>query len=119
MIKLRDLIKDFKVNLGKVYTDKDRPPFKTDKQIKLETKISVKGSKYLDLGGGDITSLPGPYDRDAVVFRNNRGDTLVYRDSKGIYADINNRSDERFKDLKQLVNWLNKNNYRYVGIDDR
>ena len=119
MIKLKKLLKEFKIELGKVYTDKDKPPFKTNKQIKLETKISVKGSKYLDLGDGDITSLPGPYDRDAVVFRNSRGDALVYRDSKGIYADINNRSDERFKDLKQLVNWLNKNNYRYVGIDDR
>ena len=85
----------------------------------LKEMISVKGSRYLDLGDGDITSLPGPHERSAVVFRDNRGDTLVYRDSKGIYADINNRSDERFKDLKQLANWLNKNNYRYVGIDDR
>jgi|TARA_R100000789_G_scaffold72806_1_gene68527 hypothetical protein len=85
----------------------------------LKEKISVKGSKYLDLGDGDITSLPGPYDRDAVVFRNNRGEALVYRDNKGIYVDVNNRSDERFRDLKQLVKWLNKNNYRYVGIDDR
>ena len=118
MIKLKDLLKEDKIELGKVYTDKDKPPFKTNKQIKLETKISVKSGKYLDMDGS-ITSIPGPYDRDAIVFRNNRGDTLVYRDSKGIYADINNRSDERFKDLKQLVNWLNKNNYRYVGIDDR
>jgi len=86
----------------------------------IDEKISVKGSKYLDLGGGSVTSLPGPYDRDVIVFRDNRGrDTLVYKDSKGIYADIDNRSDERFKDLKQLVNWLNKNNYRYVGIDNR
>ena len=85
----------------------------------LKEKISVKGSKYLDLGDGDITSLPGPYDRDAVVFRNNRGNALVYRDKKGIYVDVNNRSDERFRDLKQLVKWLNKNKFRYVGIDDR
>ena len=85
----------------------------------LKEKISVKGSKYLDLGDGDITSLPGPYERSAVVFRDNRGDALVYRDNKGIYVDVNNRSDERFRDLKQLVKWLNKNNYRYVGIDDR
>jgi hypothetical protein len=86
----------------------------------IDEKISVKGSKYLDLGGGSVASLPGPHDRDAVVFRDNRGrDTLVYKDSKGIYADIDNRSDKRFKDLKQLANWLNKNNYRYVGIDNR
>ena len=84
----------------------------------LKEKITVKSGKYLDMDGS-ITSIPGPYDRDAIVFRNSRGDTLVYRDSKGIYVDINNRSDERFKDLKQLADWLNKNNYRYVGIDNR
>ena len=85
----------------------------------LKEKISVKGSKYLDLGGGSITSLPGPHERSAVVFSNQRGDVFVYRDRKGIYVDVNNRSDERFRDLKQLVKWLNKNNYRYIGIDDR
>ena len=119
MIKLKDLLIEDKIELGKVYTDKDKPPFKTNKQIKLETKISVKGSKYLDLGGGDITSLPGPHERSAVVFRDNRGgDASVYKDNKGIYLDTG-RYDKRFKDLKQLANWLNKNNYRYVGIDDR
>ena len=85
----------------------------------IEGKISVKGSKYLDLGGGDIISLPGPYEKSAVVFRDKRGgDVNVYKDSKGIYLD-SGRYDKRFKDLKQLANWLNKNNFRYVGIDDR
>ncbi len=85
----------------------------------LKEKISVKGSKYLDLGGGDITSLPGPHERSAVVFRDNRGgDASVYKDNKGIYLDTG-RYDKRFRDLKQLANWLNKNKFRYVGIDDR
>ena len=119
MIKLKKLLKEFKIELGKVYTDKDKPPFKTNKQIKLQTKISVKGSKYLDLGEGDITSLPGPHERSAVVFRDNRGgDASVYKDNKGIYLDTG-RYDKRFKDLKQLVSYLNNNKYRYVGIDDR
>ena len=84
----------------------------------IEEKISVKSGKYLDMDGS-ITSLPGPHERSAVVFRDNRGgDASVYKDSKGIYLDTG-RYDKRFKDLKQLVNWLNKNNYRYVGIDDR
>ena len=84
----------------------------------IEEKISVKSGKYLDMDGS-ITSIPGPYDRDAVIFSDNRGgDAKVYRDSRGIYLDTG-RYDKRFKDLKQLANWLNKNNYRYVGIDDR
>ena len=84
----------------------------------LKEKISVKGGKYLDMDGS-ITSIPGPYERSAVVFSDNRGnDAKVYKDSKGIYLD-SGRYDKRFKDLKQLANWLNKNNFRYVGIDDR
>ena len=84
----------------------------------IEEKISVKSGKYLDMDGS-ITSLPGPHERSAVVFRDNRGgDASVYKDSKGIYLDTG-RYDKRFKDLKQLVSYLNKNKYRYVGIDDR
>ena len=84
----------------------------------LKEKISVKGSKYLDMDGS-ITSIPGPRDRDAVVFDNNKGETAkVYTDTAGLYLDTN-RYDKRFKNLKQLVNWLNKNGYRYVGIDNR
>ena len=84
----------------------------------LKEKIFVKGGKYLDMDGS-ITSIPGPYDRDAVIFRDNRGgDIKVYKDSKGIYLDTG-RYDKRFKDLKQLASWLNKNKYRYIGIDDR
>ena len=118
MIKLKDLLKEDKIELGKVYTYKDKPPFKTNKQIKLEEKISVKSGKYLDMDGS-VTSIPGPYDRDAVVFDNNRGETAkVYKDNKGLYLDTN-RYDKRFKDLKKLADWLNKNKFRYVGIDDR
>ena len=84
----------------------------------IDEKITVKSGKYLDMDGS-ITSIPGPRDRDAVVFDNNRGETAkVYKDTKGLYLDTN-RYDKRFKDLKQLASWLNKNNYRYVGIDNR
>ena len=33
MIKLKDILKEAQVTLGKVYTAKDNPPFKTQKQI--------------------------------------------------------------------------------------
>ena len=76
----------------------------------LKEKISVKSGKYLDMDG-DITSIPGPYEKSAVVFDNNRGETAnVYKDNKGLYLDTN-RYDKRFRDLKQLAKWLNKNNY--------
>jgi hypothetical protein len=43
MIKLKDIIEESKfggynVELGRVYTDKDLPPFKTPSQVKEETK---------------------------------------------------------------------------------
>ena len=84
----------------------------------LKEKISVKGGKYLDMDGS-ITPIPGPHDRTAVVFNNNRGKTAyVYKDNKGLYLHTG-RYDERFRNLKQLADWLNKNNYRYAGIDNR
>ena len=62
----------------------------------IKEKISVKSGKYLDMDGS-ITSIPGPHDRDAVIFSDNRGgDIKVYRDSKGIYLDTG-KYDKRFK----------------------
>ena len=36
MIKLKKIIKESKIELGKVYTDVDRPPFKSNNQIEEE-----------------------------------------------------------------------------------
>ena len=36
MIKLKKIIKESKIELGKVYTDIDKPPFKPNKQIEEE-----------------------------------------------------------------------------------
>ena len=35
-MKLKELLDESKIELSKVYTDRDRPPFKTDKQIEEE-----------------------------------------------------------------------------------
>ena len=55
MIKLKKLINEWtenKVVLGKVYTDKDRPPFKNEKQIQneLNEKMSDEKRAFLMLG---------------------------------------------------------------------
>ena len=36
MIKLKNILKESKIELGKVYTEKDRPPFKINRQMKEE-----------------------------------------------------------------------------------
>mgnify|MGYP001303264294 CR=1 FL=1 len=49
MVKLKDMIKD--LELGKVYTDKDRPPFKVESVVEAITRrgfMEIKGqAKYL------------------------------------------------------------------------
>jgi len=83
-----------------------------------EGKYKADG-KYLEFPDGGVTSIPGPYDRDAVVFRSSdNGHSLVYDDGKGIYL-YGDRYDKRFKNIAALAKWLNKNNYEYVGIDNR
>ena len=55
MVKLKELIKEWtqnKVVIGKVYTDKDRPPIKTPTQIQneLNEKMSDEKRAFLMLG---------------------------------------------------------------------
>ena len=47
-MKLTDILKDSGIELGKVYTDKDRPPFQTPNQIN-------EGS--LKIGKGEFKSM--------------------------------------------------------------
>ena len=51
MKKLTDILKDSGIELGKVYTDKDKPPFKVNEK-KKDDKIQVRG-----LGTWDYKSL--------------------------------------------------------------
>ena len=55
MLKLKDLLNEWtqnKVVIGNVYTDKDRPPFKTPTQIQneLNEKMSDEKRAFLMLG---------------------------------------------------------------------
>ena len=45
MIKLKNILKESKIELGKVYTEKDRPPFKTNGQIEEELLKEQYGLK--------------------------------------------------------------------------
>ena len=45
-MKLQDLLND--IELGKVYTDKDRPPFKSPNQVS-ESKMDIGKGKYANL----------------------------------------------------------------------
>ena len=45
MKKLSDILKEAGIEMGKIYTDKDRPPFKTESEIK-GTKLVKEGPAY-------------------------------------------------------------------------
>ena len=57
MVKLKDMIED--LELGKVYTDKDRPPF----QVKEET---INENREIDKVYGDFESLLRDFEKEFI-----------------------------------------------------
>ena len=84
----------------------------------LEGKWKVKG-KYLFPPTGQVTSIPGTNDRDAILvdtgFRDN-WHIYVHRNKLRLY---NGKTDKYFKNTNDLVKWLNKNKASYVVVDYR
>jgi len=68
--KLKEIINEVKIDLGRVRTYKDNPPFKTDKQIKEVDKWESPDIKlYKELGKmtNKIFTLVGRYAHKADV----------------------------------------------------
>tara|TARA_B100000029_G_scaffold433869_1_gene446926 strand:- start:35 stop:310 length:276 start_codon:yes stop_codon:yes gene_type:complete len=87
------------------------------KDLLSEGKFKMKG-KYLYMPGGEVSSIPGAYDNDALKIVIGRDDFNLYRGRKGYYA-AGNKYDKSFKNARELVNWLNKSKAKYLGIDRR
>jgi len=93
--------------------------------IKLKDLLSegsykfVKG-KYIEFPDGTITSIPGEYDRDAIMVDIGMSGylTKIYKQKGKIYIDTG-KSDDEVRNGNELVKWLKKNKAKYVGIDDR
>ena len=72
MKKLTDILKEAGIEFGKVYTDKDRPPFKVnEKKKKKDDKIQIRG-----MGTWDYKSLTSNLARKIKDLdkRNKKGD---------------------------------------------
>ena len=69
-MKLTDLLKEAGIEMGKVYTDKDRPPFKVNEK-KKDDKIQIRG-----MGTWDYKSLTSNLARKIkdLTKRNKKGD---------------------------------------------
>ena len=77
----------------------------------------MKG-KYLNMPDGGESSIPGNYDRDAIMVDIKRDTFGIYMTQGKLYA-AGNKYDKFFKNGNDLTNWLNKNKAKYVGIDNR
>jgi hypothetical protein len=77
----------------------------------FETKIEVSGS-YIKFPDSQ-TSLGSD---DAVVVSNKREEAKIWKDGSKIMFQTN-KYDKTFSDLKSLVKFLNKEKFKYNGID--
>ena len=77
----------------------------------------IKG-KYLQTPSGEITSIPGENERDAIILTYAGHNISVYKDKGKIYIQ-SNKWDKYLKDGKELAKWLTKMKYKYLGIDNR
>ena len=89
--------------------------------IKLKYLIEGKwkgSGKYLYTPDGSVSSIPGNYDRDAIVVGIKNDTFKIYMQNGKLYT-AGNKYDKFFKNGNDLTNWLNKNKAKYYGIDNR
>ena len=87
------------------------------KDLLSEGKWGIKG-KYLTMPDGEISSIPGTNDRNAIAVDIGRDEFKIHMNGNKPYA-YGPRYDKTFKNVKDLVNWLNKERATYAGIDRR
>ena len=87
------------------------------KDLLSEGKIQMK-CKYLYMPGGEVSSLPGPYDNDALKVTIGREYFNLYKGRQGIIA-IGDSYSKEFKNGNDLAKWLIKSKAKYLGIDRR
>ena len=87
------------------------------KDLLSEGKWKMKG-KYLYMPDGELSSIPGNYDRKAIAIGIKNDTFKIYMQDGKLYT-AGNKYDKFFKNGNDLANWLNKNRAEYYGIDNR
>ena len=87
------------------------------KDLLSEGKWKAKG-KYLYMPSGEVSSIPGNNDRDAIMVDIKRDTFGIYMQRGKLYA-VGNKYDKFFKNGNDLAKWLNKEKAKYLGIDNR
>ena len=87
------------------------------KDLLFEGKWKAKG-KYLNMPTGETSSIPGNNDRDAIAVDIGRDEFKIHMSNSKPYA-YGPKYDKTFRNVRDLVKWLNKERAKYAGIDDR
>ena len=87
------------------------------KDLLYEGKWKMKG-KYLYMPDGELSSIPGNYDRKAIVVGIKNDTFKIYMQDGKLYT-AGDKYDKFFKNGNDLAKWLNKNRAEYYGIDNR
>ena len=87
------------------------------KDLLSEGKWKVKG-KYLIMPSGETSSIPGNYDRDAIAVDIGRDEFKIHMLNSKPYT-YGPKYDKSFKNVNDLVKWLNNEKAKYAGIDNR
>ena len=83
-----------------------------------ERKFEMKG-KYLYMPDGSMSSIPGDRDREDIVFSiGQKTFRLSSFGPGGKKMYIRGDYDKQFKNVNDLVKWLNKNKAKYIGLDN-
>ena len=83
----------------------------------LVERISIQGDNLKYPGG--FTSIPNENERDVIVLGNKKETVRLHQKRNGNFYVDSGSQDFEFKSLKDLVKFLNKNKFNFVGIDDR
>ena len=82
-----------------------------------EGKWGTKG-KYLTMPDGELSSIPGNNDRYAIAVYIGRDEFKIHMLKSKPYA-YGPKYDKEFRNVNDLVKWLNKEKAKYAGIDNR
>jgi len=86
------------------------------KDLLSEGKFKVKGVGYLQMPGGEVSSIPGTNDRDRIVVQIKRDKWYLNYSRTGYIA--RGPYQKEFKTKQQMVAWLNKEKAKYIGIEN-
>ena len=106
MIKLKNLLKEKSLKLGKVYTDKDRPPFK----VSEDENPCWKGYKQLGMKEKDGKQVPNCVPIDEI-------DEAKKRDYKDEYKKF--QSSKKSKKYRAELNKYNRKKGTYGNGDKK